>query len=242
MRVLVTRALDDARRTAGELATRGHDALIAPLSEIRALDAPEPQLDGVQAVLATSSNGIRAFARVCRQRDISVFAVGAYTAAAARAAGFLRVASADGDSTVLVAAVRKVLAAGTGALLHATGKNGGQEFYRELAEAGFDVRRCELYETVPCVQPPAEAVAAFRQRRIDAVLVLSPENGRMLAETIQRAEVEPECAHLVACCISAVAAAKLENIGFGAIRIAEKPDLQCVLALLDSGPIHTHGC
>jgi uroporphyrinogen-III synthase len=241
MRVLVTRPLEDSQRTARALAACGHHALIAPLSEIHPIAAPEPRLDGVQAVLATSSNGIRAFARVCPRRDIRVFAVGAHTAAAARAAGFLRVTSADGDGTALAAAVRKSLAAGTGALLHATGKNSARNFYRELAEAGFDVRSCELYETVPSAHPPMEAVAALRQGSIDAILVLSPENGRMLAETIQTAGGQARCAHMIACCISAAAAATLADIGFGAIRIAEKPDLQGVLALLDIEPSHPPG-
>ena len=242
MRVLVTRPLDDARRTARELATRGHDALLAPLSEIRTIDAPEPQLDGVQAVLATSSNGIRAFAGVCRRRDVPVFAVGANTAATARAAGFLRVTSAEGDSKALAAAVRNSLQPATGALLHATGKNGARDFCGELAEAGFDVRTCELYEAVPCDQSPTEAVTAFQQGGIDAVLVLSPENGRMLAESIRRVGVAAKCAHTVACCISAAAAERIRDIAFGEIRIAEKPDLPSVLALLDLGPIRTHGC
>src|SRR5438270_272303 len=146
MRVLVTHALDDARRTARELATRGRDALLALLFEIRPLDAPQPQLDRVQAVLATSRNGVRAFAARCRRRDIPLFCVGATTAAAARAAGFHQVTSSDGDAVALAAAVRKSLDPAAGALLHATGGNGAPDIQRNLAEAGFDVRICALYE------------------------------------------------------------------------------------------------
>jgi uroporphyrinogen-III synthase len=242
MRVLVTRALDDARRTARELARRGHDALIAPLSEIRPIDAAEPRLDGVQAVLATSSNGILAFARLCRRRDIPVFVVGANTAATARVAGFPQVRSADADSKGLAAAVGRFLQPGAGVLLHATGKNSARDFYWKLAEAGFEIRTCELYEMVPYCQLPAEAISAFRAHTIGAALVLSPENARLLAESIRRAGATGECAHIVACCISAAAAAQLDHIGFGAVRMAEKPDLASVLALLDLGPIHTHSC
>src|SRR5438105_5073362 len=158
MRVLVTRAPDDARRTARELAVRGHDALLAPLFEIRPLDVPAPQLDGVQAVLATSSNGVCAFAARSRRRDIPLFCVGANTAAAARAAGFHQVTSADGDAMALAAAVRKSLDPAAGALLHATGGNGAPELQPNLADAGFDVRVWVLYEIVPRGELPKETV------------------------------------------------------------------------------------
>src|SRR5947209_6720169 len=149
MRVLVTRAVDDAQRTARELAACGHAPLVAPLSDIRALDGPEPELEGVQAVLATSSNGVRAFAARCRRRDIPLLCVGANTAAAARAGGFHQVTSADGDAVALAAAVRNSLDPAAGALLHATGGHRGADIERILAESGFEIRVCTLYEIVP---------------------------------------------------------------------------------------------
>src|ERR1700722_5354367 len=89
MRVLVTRPAEDASRTAETLAKLGHAALIAPLLEIRFLDGPGISLAGVQAILATSGNGIRALARRSPRRDIPVFAVGTRTANVARAEGYL---------------------------------------------------------------------------------------------------------------------------------------------------------
>src|SRR6202795_5254796 len=106
MRVLVTRPEEDARRTAEKMAKFGHDALIAPLIEIRLLDGPEIPLDGVQAILATSGNGIRALARRNSRRDVRVFVVGTQTAIVARAEGYFEVADAAGDAKSLVSLVR----------------------------------------------------------------------------------------------------------------------------------------
>jgi len=222
--------------TARELTRRGHEALLAPLSEIRLLDTEVQDLAGVQAVLATSSNGVRAFAGRCGRKDIPLFAVGANTAAAARSAGFTQVSSAEGDSSALAAAVCAALTPNGGALLHVTGKIRSAEVHRELAGAGFECRVLELYDVIPCHRLPEQVITAFRTDEVDAVLVFSPESGRILVEALKNGSVTPKCARVVACCISEAAAVKIRNVEFGAIRIARKPTLDAVLALLDNRP------
>src|SRR5215469_13939273 len=101
MRVLVTRPVDDAEETAAELRARGHSPIIAPLLEIEFVDGTPIVLDGVSAVLATSSNGVRAFAKRVDRRDLTVFAVGSHTASTARALGFSDVHDAVGDAAAL---------------------------------------------------------------------------------------------------------------------------------------------
>lgn len=237
MRVLLTRPSEDAGRTARELAKRGHQALLAPLSETRFLGTAEPDLAGIQALLFTSSNGVRAFARVSPRRDIRVFAVGENTAYTARAAGFRSVSSADGDSSALATVVSESLNPSAGALLHLRGRRVSGELQRKLAAAGFEYRVVALYEVVAHRTLPEETVAAFRQDAVDAVLVFSPESGRMLVEAIGSGGVAAKCDRIVACCISEAAAAKIQGVRFGAIRIAEHPTLDAVLALLDSGGV-----
>jgi uroporphyrinogen-III synthase len=240
MRVLVTRARAEAIRTAQELAKRGHEALVAPLSEIRFLDCEITDLTGVQALLATSSNGVRAFARCCHRRDIPIFTVGDATAATARAAGFVQVMSAAGDALTLIASVRKAVETGAGTLLHIAGRNSTPAFGEKIAEAGFDLRVCELYETVYRTQLPEEIVDALRRCAVDAVLVLSPEAGRALVESLRQDGLAATCRRIVVCCISAAAAATIQEIEFGAVRVAESPHLDAVLSLLDLGPIGAH--
>lgn len=234
MRVLVTRPLEEARRTAAELSRRGHEALVAPLSEIRSLETDEQNLVNVQAILATSSNGVRAFASRCARRDIRLLAVGEKTAATARSAGFADVSSADGDAGALGAMVRHSLDPAAGALLHVTGKNRGAALHRELSEAGFECRAWELYD-VAARDLPDEVIAAFQRNTIDAILVLSPESGRILDKALRAGGVAGNCNHVMACCISRPAAAAVQAVGFGAVRVADSPTLDAVLSLLDAG-------
>ncbi|MBL8588181.1 MAG: uroporphyrinogen-III synthase, partial [Methylobacteriaceae bacterium] len=61
MLTLVTRAADEAQRTADALRAAGHEPLLAPLTEIRILPmaAPEGRFDGV---VATSAHAFAALA------------------------------------------------------------------------------------------------------------------------------------------------------------------------------------
>src|SRR5260370_40929827 len=95
-RALVTRPRAEALALAEALAMRGIEAIIEPLLDIHYRDEPAPDLAGVQAVLCTSANGIRALARLSGERRIPRFAVGRATAAPARDAGVSRGASRGG--------------------------------------------------------------------------------------------------------------------------------------------------
>ena len=77
MRALVTRPRAEAAELAEALAARGIAALLEPLLDIRYRELGDPpDLAGVQAVLCTSANGVRAFARLRPERAVKLFAVG----------------------------------------------------------------------------------------------------------------------------------------------------------------------
>jgi len=233
MHVLVTRPLEDATRTAQRLATRGHRALIAPLLEVRSFDGTELALDDVQAILATSGNGIRALARRSPRRDIAVFAVGTRTAAVACAEGFARVLDAEGDAEALAALVQRRLQPHAGSLLHATGADSQDDLHALLERSGFRVRSCVLYEAHPVPFLGSAACEALRDGSLDAVLIFSPRSARLLVERVREAGLADSCGRLIACCISQAAALMLQDLDVGAIRVAERPDQDSLIALLD---------
>ena len=83
--VLVTRPQQDAIVLESELRERGFSPLLSPMLKITYFDSVVPSLDGVQALIFTSANGVHSF--FSRTKDISLpaYAVGEVTAAAARA-------------------------------------------------------------------------------------------------------------------------------------------------------------
>lgn len=232
MRVLVMRPLEDAQETARLLEAMGHSALIAPLLEIRYFDGPPLSLDGVQAVLATSANGARAIARRADERAIPVFAVGAQTAEAARAAGFANVRSADGDADALVSAIQQWAAPEAGVLLHAAGKESDGKFEADLKRAGFSVRRETLYEAITADPLPVEIAEALKASSLDAALFFSPRSARIFCESLSRLGLGNNTQGLIACCISTKAANAL-TLSFQKVLVAEHPNQAMLLRCLD---------
>ena len=123
MRILITRPRDDAAGLAAKLTAAGHEVISEPMLEIRSLPDVVLDLEGVQAILFTSANGVRMFAALDGRRDLPAFAVGDSTARAARDAGFSQVESAGGDVDDLVRLVRERLQPAAGAVLHAAGRD-----------------------------------------------------------------------------------------------------------------------
>jgi uroporphyrinogen-III synthase len=233
VKILVTRPQEDAERTAAELVARGHEAIIAPLLDIRFRDGPETELGDVQAILATSANGIRALARRTKRRDAPVFAVGPQTAEAARAAGFTDIKSADGDAEALAEATMRWAGPQNGALYHPAGAQTKGGLATRLTAAGFTVRSETLYDAVPVDQLPPAVVAALKTGGIRAVLLYSPRSARCFARAVQAAALGAACRQMEALCISKAAAEALAGLEFRAVRTAPHPDQEGLLGLLD---------
>ena len=228
MKILVTRPLEDGRQIAARLAERGHQALLAPLLEPRFFDGPEPALDDVQAILATSANGIRALIRRTPRRDVSVFAVGPQTAEEATKAGFTDVRSADGDAVALAEATSD-WAKPKGVLLHVCGGDAPGTLANTLAARGFQVRRAVLYGMAAAGEVPHEARTALVESRLDGVMFFSPKTARLF---LTLAEGLP-FAGLTAFCISPATASALASGLFAQVRIADRPNQAAMLALVN---------
>lgn len=223
MRVLVTRPSEDAKNTAGRLAQMGHAPLISPLLEIKFREGSELSFEGVQAIVATSANGIRALVRRASRRDLSVFAVGAQTAATARGAGFTDVKNADGNSIGLADAIAKWAKPENGILFHAAGNETAGKLSERLREHGFQFRRDVLYDIEPVQSLSHDVVEAIRDGELDAVLLYSPRSAENFSRCVQQADLTEMCRALIAICISEAAAKKIEAMPLREIRVAARP-------------------
>lgn len=232
MRVLITRPRDDAEPLAEALRAQGVDTLIAPLLAIRPIADATLDLAGVQALLSTSANGVRAFARMSAARDLPVFAVGDATAEAARAAGFARVESASGAVDDLASLVRTRLEPARGALLHAAGADVAGDLAAALAGAGFDVRRVALYRAVKARRLPAAAARALAEGALDAVLFFSPRSAATFVSLARKAGVEPALARLDALCLSEAVAQVVRETAWRSVAVAARPDQPALLQLV----------
>jgi uroporphyrinogen-III synthase len=174
LRALVTRPREDAESLVAALATRGVEALVEPLMEIH-YRAPEAlDVGGVQAILCTSANGVRALARASGERGVPLLAVGDATAARARAEGFGSVESAGGDVGDLARLAGAILRPENGPLLHVAGNVVAGDLVGLLSAQGFTVERRVLYEARAAAALSPAAVDSLRASAIAFALFFSP--------------------------------------------------------------------
>jgi uroporphyrinogen-III synthase len=232
LQALVTRPREEAETLAAALAARDVRALIEPLIEVRFRCRATPDLDGAQAVLCTSANGVRALARASAERRLPLLAVGDATAARARAAGFASVASAGGDAADLVRLAAQ-LDPREGRLLHVCGDAVAGDLVGDLRGRGFAVERSILYEARPIAALSPAAIEAMRSGAIDFALFFSPRTAAIFAQLANAAGVAGCCARMTALSISAAADAALGTLPWRERPIAERPDQPALLAALD---------
>lgn len=197
-RLMITRPPADAAPLARALAAHGFETLSEPLLQIEYRDGPSLHLQGVQALLATSANGVRAFTRRDQRRDLPLLAVGDATARAARAAGFTQVDSASGDVAALAELVVRRLDPAAGALLHVAAGDLAGDLAGRLAAAGFTCRREVLYAAVTATRLSPAAADALRDGPLAGVLLFSPRTAATFVRLVSDAGLEGACARWAA--------------------------------------------
>jgi len=229
---LVTRPREDAEGVSQELRQRGLDVTVAPLLDIHYLDA-EVDAAGVQGILATSANGVRALARLLPDRDLPVWAVGDATARMAREAGYHKVEAAGGDVHSLAALVKSRCSPETGAFLHAAGSVVAGDLAGDLGAAGFAVRRVVLYEARTAQAVSDDLAGALRSGGIGLALFFSPRTAATFVTLIQAAGLERTITAITAYALSANVAHELAALPWAAVRVAADPSQAALLAVLE---------
>jgi uroporphyrinogen-III synthase len=219
LRVAITRALPEAERTAERVRALGAEAVVAPLLTIVPC-AYDTNTEGAQALLFTSSNGVRAFPDARGARARIVLAVGEATAEAARAAGFADVRSAEGDVASLEALALRDLDPGDGKLIHIGGEHLAGDLAGRLQAGGFRVERRVAYSARQAIALPAafegplDLVLFHRARAAEAFVSLGA----------------PRAEQLTAGCMSAAVAEAAEKTAWRRIMGAPAPREDVFLA------------
>ena len=232
MRLLITRPREDAKPLAALLGERGIETALEPLMSIIDADTPDPDLSGVQAVLITSANSIRAFARRVADRDIAVCAVGDASARVAGDLGFGDVSSASGDVEALAAMVKADWDPDKGALLHIAGTHVAGDLSGLLEAAGFEIRRAVLYEARAAGGLSTETRGALEAGTLDGVLLFSPRTAALFAELVTDAGLSEACREMSAYCLSPAVAEKAQSVTWRDVVVAAESNQEALLRAL----------
>jgi len=234
--ILVTRPRSESEVFALTLAMRGHDAVQAPLLDIVPDETASVDLDGVQALLFTSINGVRSFARVSTARNVPAYCVGDATAQAARDMGFRDVHSAGGDVVALANLVRMNLAPSEGALLHVSGSAVAGDLAGDLGGDRYDVRRVQLYRQDTARDLPDAAAEALKSGALDAITFFSPRTAATFVQLVRKADLLDTLKNVSALGLSQAAldAARVEGAHWKSERAASQPTEAALLETIDA--------
>lgn len=233
LQALVTRPRRESESLAKALAVRGVEALIEPMIEIHFRSPQSFDLAGVQAILCTSANGVRALASATDERRMPLFAVGDATAARARVEGFAAVESAAGDVGDLARLAASRLKPEGGLLLQVAGDTVAGDLAVALRNQHFAIERRVLYEARPVTALSPKAVNALRRGDICFALFFSPRTAAIFVRLAGIARVTKQCGAITALSISPAADAALVSLSWLDRRSAERPNQPALLAMLD---------
>jgi uroporphyrinogen-III synthase len=225
--VLVTRPAPDNEATAEALRSRGIEPVLAPMLAFQPVPLRGDDDAVYRGVILTSANAVRAIAvqpALQRLQGLSVFAVGARTAQAARDAGFGNVRSAEGDA----GALRELIAAHVApkrraALLYLCAADISRDLAGELGLRGIEVVARPVYRMAELDEFPEAAREAFARNTIEAVLHYSRRSAQAFVGAARRAGLEISALALPQICLSEPIAGALRDAGASRLVVAKAP-------------------
>jgi uroporphyrinogen-III synthase len=232
MRFLITRPEEDAAPLADAVRALGHDAMIDSMLRINAFDDVQLDTEGVQALLFSSANGVRAFSDISLNRRVPVYTVGEASAHVAREMGFRRVFAAGGDITALARLVAESLKPEEGILMHVSGTVVARELKDLLQKDGFNVFRVRLYESEPVTRLSEPTIAHFSKGEMDGVLFYSPRTAQIFTDLIIENRLTEACRRVRALCLSEAVAEVADKLPWRTVKVADKPSQDAMLSLL----------
>ena len=233
MRVLLTRAAEDAARTRAKLEAAGYGVVVSPVIEIVATEASWPT-GVIDALLATSAQAFQmidgAFGPSPEARRLTpLFLVGERTAERARDAGF--------RGAALVAANATELALRLGAMPHKpsrlvylAGRDRKPDLEAAVAITHQAIEILEVYEAQAVETLDERAFDALHARSIDAILHFSRRSAVIFCELAEAHGVDATAPRHV--CLSDDVAAPLRDQGLPRIEVAGAPTEAALLELL----------
>jgi uroporphyrinogen-III synthase len=240
MRLLITRPEEDGGRLAGHARALGWEPVLLPLLKIEHLGTPALPLDGVQALIATSRNALRALggnASFEAAKRLPIYCVGEATAALAEELGFEHRHVGEGTGRELVPLIARTAKPDAGALLYLTGEHIAFDLASVLAALRFTVRRTILYRAVENSES-GQLLAAYLRQGLHGAVLMSPRTAEIFANLLTAnlltTNGQAAIRDLTCYCYSAAVAKPLEDFKGLRLQIAARPVESDLLSLIDS--------
>jgi uroporphyrinogen-III synthase len=235
MHLLITRPASDGEHWRAALQTLGVTVSLQPLLEITWASIAPLDLHGMQALIVTSRNALRALeksAALTTALALPIYTVGQATGDDAARLGFRDVRVGPASARELPALITAGSRPGEGRLLHLSGDKIAFDLAVALTPLGFTIARQEVYASHPVSDFNAATLAELRSGAIDTVALLSPLTARTFFAAARRAQILEQCQRLVYVCLSQNIADEVNALATGPVHVADQPNLDEMLVLI----------
>lgn len=226
--VLITRPEPDGTRFAEVLAAHGFASILEPLLSVHLQDPPVFS-QHIQAVVATSMNGVRALGAAFHRTPL--YCVGEGSATLAKTQGFTDVYAGEGSAESLMPLLEK-LPRDAGPVLSVVGDVVRYDVAASLISQGFEVQTHLAYRTQEADTLSPATIAAFQGVRLAAATFFSPRTASVFAR-LSLAQHLP-LGLTTAFCLSNDVAESLASCGFQKIYVAAEPSQKAMVDALQS--------
>lgn len=233
MKLLVTRPLPDAERTASRLRAMGHEAVIDPLMRLEVI--PSGDDENPAAIVVTSRNAVRAIAaweRPAYWRKLRLFAVGPGTASTAAAVGFGTVHVGTGDAAALADLIARTLKPADGPILHAVAADHSTAPADSLTRSGFSVKVVIAYRMVAAASLGFGTINGLRGGDLEGVLLYSRRSAAVFLGLLDEEELADVLSRLRIFALSTAVAAAFAGRAVGHMSIADAPREDSLLEMV----------
>lgn len=231
MTILITRPQPDAGRLAKRLREKGELTLIDPLLKVEFINL-QLNLKGVQAILVTSLNGIRALAHANPERGHLLYTVGPGSANEARSLGFKNVKYASGNIQGLTEKIKQELSPFKGKMIYVCGDVVRGDIVGELKSQGFETERYMMYRTKEATTFKVKTLKAFKAGEISLILFFSPRTVDIFVKLLQKSSLNSVCQSISALCLSIAVKDRLKDLHWKSIQVPERPSQIALLKLI----------
>ena len=225
--LLISRPIDQSEQFAREVAAGcpgRYETVISPLLEIRP-EVGSVDTSGAQALLFSSRNAVREFARRSAERNLPALCVGDATAQEAASHGFSAM-SANGDVSALAALAVQSYLPDFGHMLFFRGAETAGDLTGALMSEGVPAEERILYDQFP-LYLTKEAKSRIHGQEAVAV-VFSPRSANILSDEVRGLNTEK----LKILAISKNAAVPFANVNLDKIYVSAMPNTQAILKAL----------
>lgn len=237
MHILITRPEPDASDWCTQFEARGAQVTIDPLLEIELLPPQTANLTGVQALIATSRNALRALQNspiLPQAATLPIFTVGPATTQLARDLGFTAIHEGPASARDLVPLIMQRATPASGSLLHISGDKLAFDLATAVSPQGFTLDRLPVYRSRPASKLHNHTVEALASGSIDTVMLMSPLSAKTFLILTQKAGLYEQCQRLVYVCLSHNVSEALAPLSPSRLHIASEPNSQAVFSLVET--------